>query len=94
MEVSVGSFSQEFKDQILKEVEEVKNVNLVCKKHGLKSSTVHGWLKKSRNGNQLAEEKLVRELKKKVTAQEEEITVLRALLKKTYPLWNNEKKLS
>lgn len=90
----MGSFDKEFKEQILKEVEEVKNVALVCKRHNLKSSTVHGWLKKSRNSDQIAEQNLVRELKKKVTAQEEEIMVLRALLKKTYPLWDNEKRLS
>jgi len=37
-------FSDEFKAQILKEIEEVGNISLVCRKHGLKKTTVHGWL--------------------------------------------------
>lgn len=88
------SYTREFKEQILKEIEEVKNISLVCKKHGLSSSTVNGWLHLDKNKDQIAEARAVRELHKKIKDQEDEIIVLRALLKKTFPLWNNEKKLS
>ena len=87
-------FSDEFKAQILKEIEEVGNISLVCRKHGLKKTTVHGWLYWDRNKEKIVEQKQVRELNKKLREQEHEILVLRALLKKTYPLWNNEKPLS
>jgi transposase len=87
-------FSLEFKDQVLKEVEEVGNISLVCRKHSLKPSTVHGWLNKVRNKDKILEEKQIRELQRTIRDQEHEIIVLRALLKKTYPLWNSEKKLS
>jgi len=87
-------FSEEFKEQILKEIEEVGNVSLVCKKHGLKRPTVHHWLERVKNKDKHVEAKLNRELNKKIREQEHEILVLRALLKKTYPLWNNEKPLS
>ena len=87
-------YSQDFKDQIVKEIAEVGNISLVCKKHNLKTSTVHGWLDRHKNKDKIAEAKVNRELQKKIKDQEDEIIVLRALLKKTYPLWNNEKKLS
>jgi len=88
------SYSRELKDQILKEVAEVGNISLVCKKHNLSSSTVHGWLYAHKNKDKIAEAKVNRELQKKIKDQEEEIIILRALLKKTFPLWDNEKKWS
>ncbi len=36
--------SAELKEQVVKEIQEVSNVILVCKRHGLRPSTVHGWL--------------------------------------------------
>ena len=84
----------EFREQILKEIEEVGNITLVCKKHGVKRTTVHNWLHRNKNKGKIADQKLNRELHKKLREQEHEILVLRALLKKTYPLWNNEKPLS
>lgn len=87
-------FTQEFKDQVMKEVQEVGNLSLVCRKHSLRTSTVHGWLHKVTHKVQIAEKKVVKQLQKTIRDQEHEIIVLRALLKKTYPLWNNEKELS
>lgn len=86
--------SNELKDQVLKEIKEVGNVSLVCKKHGLKTSTVHGWLDKIKNKDKIIEAKANRQLQKKVKDLELQVEVLTSLLKKTYPLWNNEKPLS
>ena len=86
--------SNEFKEQIVKEIKEVGNISLVCKKHGLKSSTVHGWLYKEKNKDKIAEAKVNREAQKKIKDLELQVAVLTSLLKKTYPLWNNEKPLS
>lgn len=88
------NYPAEFKAQIIKEIEEVGNLSLVCRKHELKFGTVHGWLKREKNRDKIQEAKLNRDLQKKIKDQEHEIIVLRELLKKTYPLWNNEKKLS
>jgi transposase-like protein len=90
----MGNFSSEFKEQILKEIEEVGNISLVCRKHNLRTSTVHTWVHKFKNKDKIAASKANRELLKKIKDQEHEILVLKALLKKTYPLWNNEKPLS
>ncbi len=87
-------YTPEFKEQILKEVSEVGNLSLVCRKHNLRTSTVHTWLHKIKNKDKISESKVNKELLKKLKDQEHEILVLKALLKKTYPLWNNEKPLS
>ena len=87
-------YSKETKEQVLKEIEDVGNITLVCKKHNLKRTTVHGWLDKINNASKIADKKATRVLEKKIKDQEHEIEILRALLKKTYPLWNNEKSLS
>ena len=90
----IRSYNEEFKSQIIKEIEEAGNISLVCKRHSLKTSTVHGWIHGVENKDKILEKKQYRQLQKKVKDQEEEIMVLRALLKKTYPLWNSEKVLS
>ena len=87
-------YAKEFKEQIVKEIQEVGNISLVCKKHGLKTSTAHGWLNGVKNKDKIIEQKMIRQMQKKMKDQELEIEVLKALLKKTYPLWNNEKSLS
>lgn len=87
-------YSIEVKDQILKEISEVGNITLVCKKHGIKRTTVMNWLHKTKNKDKITDQKLNRELHKKLREQEHEILILRTLLKKTFPLWNNEKPLS
>ena len=86
-------YTPEFKEQIIKEVSEVGNLSLVCRKHNLRTSTVHTWLHKIKNKDKISESKVNKELLKKLKDQEHEILVLKALLKKTYPLWNNEKPL-
>lgn len=86
--------SNELKEQVVKEIKEVGNISLVCKKHGLKTSTVHGWLNSTKNKVQIAEKKQNKEFQKKIKDLELQVEVLTSLLKKTYPLWNNEKPLS
>ena len=87
-------YSSEFKEQIIKEVSDVGNLSLVCRKHNLRTSTVHTWLHKVKNKGKIAESKTLREMQKKLKDQELEILVLKSLLKKTFPLWSNEKELS
>lgn len=88
------TYSTEFKEQIVKEIQDVGNVSLVCRKHGLKTSTVHSWLHLKKNKVQIAEKKQNREFQKKIKDLELQVEVLTSLLKKTYPLWNSEKPLS
>jgi transposase len=87
-------YESAFKEQIIREIKEVGNISLVSKKHGLRPSTVHGWLHNVKHADKISDKKVTRELQKKIRDQEHEILVLRSLLKKTFPLWNNEKELS
>lgn len=87
------SYTKEFRDQIIKEIKEVGNVSLVCKNHNLKQGTVHGWIHRTDNKIQIAEKKQNRANERRIKDLELEVAVLRSLLKKTYPLWNNEKEL-
>ncbi len=86
--------SKELKEKVVQEITEVGNISLVCKRYGLNPSTVHSWLNNIKHKDRKAENKEHRSLQKKLKEQEHEILVLRALLKKTYPLWNNDKPLS
>ena len=45
-------YDQGFKEQIIRECQEVGNAALVARRHGLSKNTVHNWLKASRrNGS-------------------------------------------
>lgn len=45
-------YDQEFKEQIVRECQEVGNAALVARRHGISKNTVHSWLQASkRNGS-------------------------------------------
>ena len=80
-------YSTEEKAEILKEVEDIGNINLVCKKRGISHTTVHNWIKKGvlvNNRNYPAEN---RRLKKRVSELELQNSILKDLLKKTHQVF-------
>lgn len=87
-------YSDEQRQQILLEVEQVGNVPTVARKYDIPSSTIHTWLKKQRRGKNspshaspdIAVEN--KKLKKQLSEKETEIAILQDLLKKTYAVWN------
>ena len=44
-------YSKEEKAEILKEVEDIRNINLVCKKRGISHTTVYNWIRKGATDN-------------------------------------------
>lgn len=88
-----SKFSEELKQQILKEVEEVGVIVTVAKKHGINAKTVHNWMRTHKNKPKLDQARELRELRKKLDDAELENLVLKELLKKTYPRWQNAEKL-
>lgn len=86
-------FTSEFKEQIVKEVKEVGNCTVVSEKNGLSPKTVNRWVLNDKNHVTISEVRKVRELEKIIKDRNLEIEVLRSLLKKTYPHWNNAEKL-
>lgn len=83
-------YSQEVKDEILKEVKEVGNVKLVARKHGIPPSTINTWIYSLRNKPQIDKDKETKALKKKLADAELENKILRDLLKKTYQVWDKD----
>jgi len=43
-------YSEEFKEQVLKEVEETGNMTLVARNHNIPSTTINTWVRKQKNG--------------------------------------------
>ena len=87
------TISMEQKVQILSEVKETGNITMVAKKHEISSKTIYNWLRSKNNVEQITQSKEIKNLIKKLKDAELENTVLKALLKKTYPLWQSAEKL-
>jgi transposase-like protein len=90
------NYTQEFREQIIKEVQNVKDIGVVARKHEIARSTINGWLKKQNSSAALIEGKEVtKELKEKEQENDQlkkllgekdlEIAILRDLLKKVNP---------
>jgi transposase-like protein len=47
-------YDQEFKEQIIRECQEVGNAALVARRHDLSKNTVHNWLKATRRNGSVA----------------------------------------
>lgn len=88
-----SKYTVELKQQILDEVKEVGVVSTVAKKHGISSKTIHNWIYATQNKDKLDQGKELRALTKKLKDAELENLVLKELLKKTYPHWQNAEKL-
>jgi len=88
-------YSPEFKQQIIKEVEETGNAALVARRHEVSPNTVQGWIKKTKSpkvkidiNNPIVIKEVEKEnehLKKILGEKDLEIAILKDLLKKTNP---------
>ena len=83
-------YSSEVKVQILAEIKEVGSIEAVARKHGISGKTIHNWLRNERNKDVNDANKSVRQLEKIILERDQQIMVLKSLLKKTYQVWNNE----
>ena len=81
--------NSELKAQIIAEVKEVGTVPTVAKKHGLSPKTIYNWMRAKNPNLDSDQHKQIRELNKKLKEAELENLVLKELLKKTYPRWQN-----
>lgn len=90
------TYSKEFKDQILKEVEETGNQSLVARRHDISQTMVSRWVREARKdvgediliNNSANSKELEREndqLKKLLGEKDLEIAILRDLIKKKNP---------
>ena len=87
MERSNKEYSSEFKAQLLKEVKDTGNMAAVAKAHGIATSTLGGWVSKSRTKSNKEETQSIQSLRKRLEDVEPENLVLKELLKKTNQAW-------
>jgi transposase-like protein len=84
----VKQYSLEFKNQLIKEATETRNVSMVARKHGISAPTLYTWIRKSKGSdNGPGAPSRLRDLEKKLRASELENEVLKELLKKTNLAW-------
>ena len=77
-------YTEEEKAEIFKEVESLRNVSLVAKKHGMPVTTIQNWIRKGLSNSNPSE---VRRLKKTISQQRLQISILKDLLKKTHQVF-------
>jgi len=83
-------YSQELKDQVIKESIETGNATLVAKKHNIPQKTVHNWISLQVNKKSIAHEKSFKHVEKENRELKLENQILKDLLKKTVQVWSNE----
>ena len=77
-------YTEEEKAEIFKEVESLRNVSLVAKKHGMPVTTIQNWIRKGLSNSNPSE---VRRFKKTISQQRLQISILKDLLKKTHQVF-------
>lgn len=70
------------KSEILKEVESIGNIALVCRKRDISYNTVQNWVRRKVTGSR-KEKKSIRSLQKKIFELNTQNLILKDLLKKT-----------
>ena len=84
------TYSQEYKEQILKKCRETNNYHAVARKHEIPPSTVFGWIDQSRKKSTRQEKKKNNQLEKQLADALLENQILKELLKKSNQLWLKE----
>ena len=75
-------YTEEFKEQIIKECQEVGNVALVARRHDISSNTIHNWIRKAQRRGSITplpknEEKRICEVENRLEAISKENNHLR-----------------
>ncbi len=78
-------YTEEFKEQIIKECQEVGNVALVARRHDISSNTIHNWIRKAQKRGSItplpkSKEKRIREVENRLEAISKENNTLKKLL--------------
>lgn len=87
MENKKRAYSQDFKDQLVKEVKDTGSITAVANTHGVSTKTLHTWVGKTRRCGQSVEKESAQGLRKALDDARLEILVLKELLKKTNQAW-------
>ncbi len=81
------SYSEEFKDQVIKECIETNNYGAVSSKHDVPITTIYGWIRRHKNKKKKDSSKTVTALVNELKDVKLENEILKELLKKSHQLW-------
>ena len=77
-------YSPELKEQVLKDLDEVGDINVVCQKHNIPKHAVYRFRRDRLKSPILNKDRTIKELNKELREKNLENQILRELLKKTY----------
>ena len=83
-------YSPELRRQVLKDLNDLKSIPLVARKHGIPVHAIYRFRKEDLHSPELNKDKKIRELRSELDDKELEIKILRDLLKKTYQVMPTE----
>ncbi len=83
-------YSTELRRQVLKDLEELKSVPLVAKKHGIPVHAIYRFKKEEQYSPEINKDKKIKELRTQLDEKELENKILRDLFKKTYQVMPTE----
>ncbi len=81
------SYSEELKEQVVKECIETNNYAAVSSKHDIPVTTIYGWIRRHKNKQKKESRRNVRELEAELKDVKLENEILKELLKKSHQLW-------
>ena len=84
---SSKSYSEELKEQVVKECIETNNYAAVSSKHDIPVTTIYGWIRRHKNKQKKDSRRNVKELKTELKDVKLENDILKELLKKSHQLW-------
>ena len=81
------NYSEDLKEQVVKECIETNNFGAVSSKHEIPITTIYGWIKRYKNKGKSDTRKRVKSQEKEVNDLKLENEILKELLKKSHQLW-------
>jgi transposase-like protein len=81
------SYSEEQKEQVVKECIETNNYAAVSSKHDIPVTTIYGWIRRHKNKQKKESRRNVKELEFELKDVKLENEILKELLKKSHQLW-------
>ncbi len=81
------SYSEELKEQVVKECIETNNYAAVSSKHDILVTTIYGWIRRHKTKQKKESRRNVKELEAELKDVKLENEILKELLKKSHQLW-------
>jgi transposase-like protein len=80
-------YSEEQKEQVVKECIETNNYAAVSSKHDIPVTTIYGWIRRHKNKQKKESRRNIKELEAELKDVKLENEILKELLKKSHQLW-------